>query len=251
MRAPTPSPLSAALVSVTDQANRQLSNRQLYELHHFAELGRLSASLLHEISNPLTAALLHLEQLPDQSSPNIRQARHNIQLLRRYVESARQQVRRNSQPASFRIQPQVSQLKRLLLPLARRTGVQLVISPVPDCRLFGDPVKFQQILANLIINAVDAYGEPGDGLARPVHVQLRASGHVLTVKVVDWGQGIAANNLPHIFEPFYSTKSLTGHGLGIGLSIVQQYAAQEFGATIRVTSSRRHGTQFSLKFPLG
>ena len=67
----------------------------MLDLQRLAELGRLSATLLHEISNPLTAALLHLDQ-SSQHKPNIREARRSMQLLKMYVEAARQQVRREN-----------------------------------------------------------------------------------------------------------------------------------------------------------
>src|SRR5687768_10840761 len=133
---------------------------QLQELQRYAELGRLSASMLHEISNPLTAALLYLEEISDDhNSPAYQQIRHNILLLRRYVEAARQQVRLESAPASFAVGPQVEQLKRVVRPLARRAGVQLVIEQAPSCRLYGDPIKFQQVLTNLIVNACESYSD--------------------------------------------------------------------------------------------
>jgi len=241
---------SPAAPRVAGSVDEQLSNRQLYELHRFAELGRLSASLLHEISNPLTAALLHLDQFADKDSPAIRQARHNIELLRRYVESARQQVRRESSRQAFKIQPQLNQLKRLMLPLARRNGVRLFIEPAGNLQLYGDPVKFQQILANLMVNAIDAYSDDRYGmLDKAVQVRVTTSSRQVTIRVIDWGHGIASDQLAHIFEPFYSTKSQTGHGLGIGLALVKQYATEDFNAAIRVTSSRRLGTQFTIKFP--
>ena len=70
-----------------------ISLDQLRELEHFAELGRLSACLLHEISNPLTAAMLYLEQSENRESLHIRRALRNMLLLQKYVEAARQQAR--------------------------------------------------------------------------------------------------------------------------------------------------------------
>ncbi|HVX24456.1 MAG TPA: hypothetical protein VG992_03905 [Candidatus Saccharimonadales bacterium] len=113
------------------------------ELQRLATFGRLSASLLHEISHPLTAASLHLEQ--DGQPRAIRNARRNLQLLQRYIEAARQQLRQASQATNFSLQPQLNQVKRVVLPLAKRRGVKLEIIVDPAYRLWGDPVKFQQL----------------------------------------------------------------------------------------------------------
>lgn len=219
----------------------------LQELQHFAELGRLSASLLHEISNPLTAALLHLE-LSDQQTPAIREARRDMQLLKRYVEAARQQARLASKSTNFSVPPQLNQLKRVLLPLAKQARVRLDIEMAPPIKLYGDPVKFQHLVANLIVNAIQAYasGEPYDPAAL-VRLTVQCSEDWLTIQVTDWGKGIAASELAHIFEPFYTTKDKTSHGLGIGLAIVNQYVTEDFYGSIKVSSSRRLGTQFTVK----
>jgi signal transduction histidine kinase len=224
-----------------------ISGPELRELQRFAELGRLSASLLHEISNPLSAAMLNLE-LGDQQSRSVQRARRDMQTLKRYIEAARQQVRHQSQPTSFRVRPQLDQLKRIVIPLARKTGVRLDISPAPPCRLYGDPVKFQQIISNLIVNAIEAYDYSGayDEL-RLVKVELAHKQGFLTVRVTDWGKGIDGAALPRLFDTFYTTKNQSGRGLGIGLAIVKQYVTTDFQGSIEVTSSKQRGTRFTAR----
>jgi signal transduction histidine kinase len=72
----------------------------------------------------------------------------------------------------------------------------------------------------------------------------------LVIKVTDWGKGITPDELPKLFEPFYSTKSKGFSGLGIGLAIVRQYVTDDFGGSIRVSSTRRLGTRFTVKLPI-
>ena len=228
-------------------SDKLASNDGLQELQRFAELGRLSASLLHEISNPLTAALLHLE-LSGQDSHSIRQAQRDMRLMQRYVEAARQQVRQNGRATSFCVQPQLGQVKRIVVPIARGAGVRLEIKPAPNCTVYGDPIKFQHTITNLLVNAIEAYGEDcSRHQGALVKAMISASPGWLTIQVTDWGQGIAADMLPHIFDTFYTTKDRPGHGLGIGLAIVKEYATVDFGGSIKVSSSRRKGTQFTLK----
>lgn len=223
---------------------------KLRELQRFAELGRLSASLIHEISNPLTAALLNLE-LVDQQSRGIRRARRDMKLLRRYVEAARQQVRQQSKPTSFCVQPQLGQLKHVVVPLARKAGVRLDIGVIPGCRLHGDPVKFQQLVTNLVVNAIEAYDEVRSRKqVSAVKVTLSSCDSWLTIQVTDWGRGIDAEALEHIFDAFYTTKNQAGHGLGVGLATVKRYVTDDFDGSITVDSSSRRGTRFTVKLPV-
>ena len=227
-----------------------INYEHLRELQRFAELGRMSASLLHEIRTPLTAAMLNLE-LSDQQSAGVRRAQHNMRLLRRYVEAARQQVRPGSQPACFEIQPQIDQLKQIVIPLARKAGVRLDLRPVPNCRLRGDPVKFQHIITNLVVNAIEAYADVELAAQPPlVKLTLEHRRGWLTIRVIDRGKGIPNEALPRVFEAFYTSKGQSGHGLGIGLSIVRQYVTADFEGSVKVTSSNRQGTCFSLKLPV-
>jgi two-component system, NtrC family, C4-dicarboxylate transport sensor histidine kinase DctB len=226
-----------------------LNDLQLNELRRFAELGRLSATLIHEISNPLSAALLNLE-MSDQTSPTVRKARRNMQVLRRYVDSVRQQISSSSQATKFSLSAQLGQLKRVLTPIARQAGVKLMIeAPLTSCKLYGDAVKFQQVVANLVINAIQAYEPPVHPQAL-VKVRFSVVNNHLLIEVSDWGKGIAPSELPKIFDPFYTTKGHQSQGLGIGLAIVKQNVIGGFSGSIKVASSRRLGTRFRVKIPL-
>lgn len=224
--------------------------QELSKLQHFAEIGRVSASLLHEISNPLAAAILELDQHPDTQAQGVQQARQNLRRLRNYVESARQQVRHDGPRMHFSLRPQVQQIRQLVAPVARAARVNLQVSGVPVCRLFGDPVKFQQILVNLIINAIEAYRNDSDhGLARPIELSFTATSSELVVTITDWGEGISPQQLAHIFEPFYSTKTAENkYGMGIGLALVRHYV-DDLGGAITVSSSARLGTRFTITLP--
>lgn len=225
-----------------------ISYEHLYELQRFAELGRMSASLLHEIKTPLTAALINLE-LSGPQSAGVRRAHNNMRLLRRYVEAARQQVRLESDMTNFAVRPHLQELKHVLRPLAVKAGVKLCFGPAPDCRLYGDPVKFQHIVTNLAVNAIEACSL-GSNRQPMVKLLFAHSGDWLVVEVMDRGPGIPDDALPHVFEAFYTSKGRHGRGLGIGLSIVHQYVTAEFRGHIRVRSSAETGTCFKISLPV-
>jgi two-component system NtrC family sensor kinase len=243
--------LAAALTLKKAVVLKSRPGRASQELQRLAELGRLSASLLHEISNPLTSALLHIEQYADKNSPAIKEARRSIRRIHRYVEAARQQARLESCQSRFAIAVQVSQVKRLALPIAKKANVRLTISTVPACSLYGDPVKFQQILANILINAIEAYERDlAPELDKFVKLDVLIEQGQLVIRVQDWGSGIAIKDIVRIFEPFFTTKALSGHGLGIGLALVKQYVTEDFKGRLNVQSTRRRGTVFTIRLPI-
>jgi signal transduction histidine kinase len=218
------------------------------ELHRFAEIGRLSASLLHDISNPLAAALLHLEQAARQQTADLTQVRHNIRLLQRYVEAARRQVRNQSQVRIFSVTSQLHQVRRMMRSTAQHAGVRLCFSTDGAARLHGDPVKFQHILANVIANAIHAYESPSTTARPEVRVTLQVRTSVLVISVQDWGQGMPPEVLCQIFEPFYSTK--LNRGLGLGMHLVKRCVIDDFRGNITVQSTPNQGTTCTIRLPL-
>ena len=224
-----------------------LTLQELYTLQRFAELGRLGASLLHEISNPLTAALLELERVGEHNTPSTRLAYHNMKLLQSYVEAARQQLRLESETCRFSVRRQFGQVKRVLLPYAQRARVNLEIDLGGDYQLEGDPVKFQQIIANLISNAIDSYRPLSEQPHLPIRVRVLVEDSELLIEIRDHGIGMNTSELRQMFAPFYTTKVQKGYGLGIGLTIVKQYVEEDFGGSITAFSTPGRGSCFQVR----
>jgi len=219
------------------------------DIQRFVDLGRLSASLIHEISSPLTVALLHLEQY-DKQPISVTTLKRCLVDLSRYVDAARQQLRGESDSQYFYIDAQMRVVKRLVLPLARSLKVKLVFTVIPHLKLTGNPVKFQQIIVNLIVNALEAYKDSPVGIQKIVKVDIVHYPHSITLKVNDWGQGINPRHLTKVFQSFYTTKSRGGSGLGLGLAIVKRHIEEDFQGSIKVFSNPKNGTRFVVKFPL-
>ncbi len=225
----------------------EISVERLRELQRFAEVGRVSAGLIHDMSSPLTAAILHLEQ----DGPSVRHARRSIRVLERYVEAARKQLRQQDCTTTFCVKREIHQVKHILQPLARSHQLNLRFSVPGGHKLFGDPVKFQRIIANLVTNAMDAYEDAGSATQPFIWVAVSVRQPWLVVRVRDWGKGIAATDLPRVFEPFYTAKEPRAMGgTGIGLFTVKQYVEDCFEGRIGVTSSVGRGTEFLVELPL-
>jgi len=176
----------------------------------------------------------------------IRQARKNLQQLERYITAARQQLKMHGDPAVFSVRHELHQVTRFMKPLAQQAGVKLTITQACNYKLYGDPVKFNQLVANLTANAIDAYnGVQQQNVSKRIEVIVRQSSRWITVRVSDWGSGLSTEKLPQVFMPFYTTKA--DSGMGIGLAMVKRIAEEDFHGSISVTSSSAQGTCFTVK----
>lgn len=131
---------------------------------------------------------------------------------------------------------------------AQKSNVVVKFSDSGDVKFYGDAIKFNQIILNLVANAIDSYMLKTGG-RREVLVSLSNAGGRAEISVRDYGAGISKENLPKIFDPFFTTK---GHerGTGIGLSIVKRIVEKDFGGSIEVKSKENKGSEFVVKFPI-
>jgi signal transduction histidine kinase len=162
------------------------------------------------------------------------------------------------------VQPMLSRVVDLLEPVARNRQVRLIVEASPKTApLLADPDQLQQVLLNLVTNALDATPPAGqvrlvagdDALlprttgvdARPCIRRGEAATPCVTLQVEDTGCGIATDRLEKIFEPFFSTKERRG-GTGLGLPIVEDIVRAHRGA-IEIESAEGRGTTIRLRWP--
>lgn len=216
------------------------------ELMYLAELGRMSANLLHDLSAPLSAAVITLEELSlSENSPLALRAKKDLLRLERYISTARQQLLAKPARRNFNIKPVLDNAAKLMRPKAITKNVKLEVIASPDLKLFGQPLLLERVIANLISNGVDAYSNIVETASSVVKVRARASGNYILITVEDKGQGILFEERQLIFRPFYTTKKREG-GLGIGLVSAKLIVEQEFKGTISVGVNHGQGTIFSL-----
>ena len=237
-------------VLVADRTRELLESQLLrnVELERFAEFGRVSATLLHEVANPLTAASLNLELFDGTESRTIARARKNLQQLERYVYAARQQLKSQGKLETFSVRNEFKRLSLVMEPIAIKNGVRISFESANNYKLFGDPVKFNQLLANLISNAIDAYENILTNEAqKTVQIKVKNSTKFLKLSIVDWGNGISQEAIPCLFNAFYTTKYSTDRGTGIGLTMVKRVVEEDFAGSIKVSSCSKNGTRFEIK----
>lgn len=249
----------AALEAERDQLEEEVIERtqeleraqleHVIELQRLAEFGRLSAGLLHDVASPLTVASLNLKELDAQSPQSllVRQALQSLHYIERFLESARKQLKSQGSIDNFLVSTEIKQVMSILKHQAREAAVKLELAPMPKYRLQADPVKFSQIIANLVLNAIESYSV-NDGLAkRVIKIETKQLKNWLVITVSDNSRGLSADQIPRVFDTFYSTQASGSTNMGIGLATVKRLVENDFGGSIKVSSSLRAGTKFTVR----
>jgi len=246
---PLPASDNQHILSIEDVTERVRMRQQVARMDRLVSLGRMAAGIAHEVRNPLTGVNLLLDELHDRLLGNdvdqklIRQALEEIERLERLVSG----LLDFSLPSHGEQRPvRVDVLLRELLTLFRRQcereGVQLVVD-IPDAlpSVTGDSGKLKQAFLNLLTNALEAM--PGGGELR---VSTAALADELHIRFQDSGEGIAAQRLPLIFEPFFTSKDA---GSGLGLAITHNIISELHGR-IEVDSRPSKGSVFEVILPI-
>ncbi len=232
------------------ERTRELKAAQMIrvmELQRLSEYGRMGMSLLHDVANPLTSASLNIEQLQLQHKPElVEQISNSVHHIERYVQAARKQLKTEGEVISFSVYDELAQVVSIIRHRAKESKVTIKIDKKPHVILYGDAVKFNQLIANLLINAIEAYDDIHH-TKRLVHISYGKRKGTVELTVQDWGKGIPSDKTTEVFDPFFTTKGHTKHNMGIGLSMVKRYVEQEFAGTISVSSNSRRGTRFVVK----
>jgi PAS domain S-box-containing protein len=222
-------------------------------------LGRLAASVIHEINNPLAGILNYISlmrRILDRGSLRAEQQdkfKQHLKLVESETRRCSQIVSglltfsRKSPPAFAPVQI-VDLIERCLLLSQHKiqlAHISLTVAVRPDLPMaIGDFNQLQQCLINLIFNAIDAMP---DGGTLDIAAEVDGADNDIVIRVKDSGPGIDSADLPHIFEPFYSTKN-EGYGVGLGLSTVYGIMLHHHGR-VEVDSRVGNGTTFTLCLP--
>lgn len=222
------------------------------ELYRFAEFGRMSASLLHDLANPLTAVSLNFGQLENgQNTDTMNYVRDGITHMEQYVQSARRQLRNQGDVREFDSKEEIEKVVSFLSSKAKHHKVKLVCKLADNAVIKGDITKFSQVSSNLIANAIDAYSGTSlkGGRVVTIATRINPSSHTVTLSISDKGIGIAKRDLERIFDPFFSTKS-SDRGTGIGLTITKRIVEDDFQGKMYVDSTKNEGTHFTVVLTL-
>ncbi len=228
---------------------QRLHQTQMSRAEHFATLGELATGLAHEIRNPLAGIAGVIEIVGRDLPPNsparavIQDAKEEALQINRILTELLDTAR--PKPPQFRVSDVFSTVEHAAMfarqqAITKRIMIELDVSgTIPP--VDHDPNQINQVLLNLLLNAIQSMDKPGT-----IHVLLENDDDAVLIAVADEGKGIAPENLPNIFRPFFTTK---GSGTGLGLSLARRIV-EAHGGRVEVSSEVGKGSRFTIRLPI-
>ena len=228
---------------------QKILEEKLRRAEKLAAIGQLAAGVAHELGTPLSVIegkaqrALRNEQIPESTAGYLKDIRFELrrmeQIIRQLLDFSRSsEIRRKWIKAAQVTGSSVASLDHE----TDRFGTQIILSGATDDYFYADPIQMEQVLGNLIRNAIQAAKE--NGIVR-VSWQTDANGAIFRIE--DSGPGISEEIKSRLFEPFFTTKPV-GSGTGLGLSVVHGIVA-EHGGQVETGESDLGGLCFTLHLP--
>jgi two-component system NtrC family sensor kinase len=239
---------------VKDIERQHYLKEQMAQAEKLVSIGELSSGIAHEINNPLnvilgyTQLLLRNEDRATNRYADLKTIEKHVRSCKNIVEDLLSFARKSqTRKEMMDIHPVVdevigfvkhhSNLERIKIITAYDRGIPLLLL---------DGKKIKQVLINLLMNALHAFGGEGTGTIKIV-TGIRQERERVYVQIIDDGCGIEKNNISKIFDPFFTTKP-TGQGTGLGLS-VSYGIVKDHGGDIQVKSEAGKGSTFTILLP--
>ena len=259
---PSPEPIEikgpAEVVHLADEYNSMIQTRANYErrlvqAQKMDAVGQVAGGIAHDFNNLLAAIISYahllgaqLENDPkkDDADQIMRAAERGTALIRRLLTFSKREVEK---PRVVSVAALIGASAKLLRQVVRE-DITLQLDMDPDCwNVLIDPVQFEQVLVNLVVNARDAMSSGGTITISTENRSDAEGRDMVALSVADSGEGIDPEIRDRIFEPFLTTKP-EERGTGLGLAVVNQIVIRA-GGLIEVTSERNVGTVITILLP--
>ena len=236
------------------EARLRATQNELVQAGKLAALGQMSAAIAHEINQPLAAIRTFMASTKIFAQRGeVAQVARNLDLITDLAERMAsitghlKTFARKSEPGHpepVAVERAVERTLVLMAGQIRAAGVRIETDVAPGLLVTGQAVQLEQVILNLIGNALDAVA----GRDQPwIRIRARAAADTVSIAVADNGHGISAAEIDRIFDPFFTTKPL-GKGLGLGLSI-SYGIVQDFGGQIHANNHPEGGAELTVELP--
>ncbi|MCK9351607.1 MAG: HAMP domain-containing histidine kinase [Candidatus Pacebacteria bacterium] len=233
---------------------REAQLEKMTQLNRFAEFGRLSSGLFHDLMSPLSAVTLNMEMVKAEEKSALYETKIYLnkaiaasKRMEDFVIAVRKQIANEEHKTTFSVNEETKQIIEVLLHKAIKANVGIKLTAPENIKIFGSAPKWGQVALNLASNAIDAHASSQANEKKEVALSLVQKNGRVIFTVSDRGVGIAKENLEKIFDPFFTTKE--GKGTGLGLYTVKRIVENDFHGTIEVVSEPRKGTAFIINIP--
>ena len=246
------SPEPGQLILMTDLSETRKLQKRMAHMQRLSSLGKMVASLAHQVRTPLSAAMLYAANLGSNKVPEASRSRFHEKLMSRlkdlesqvndmllFAKSGEQQV-----IEKVSMQQLLNEVKAGSDAMTATNLSKLdVLLPDPDIEVLGNKVALASAIQNLIHNSIQVIGQHAH---IKVSAQRATQSDKVRISVSDNGPGIDETQAEKIFEPFFTTKS---HGTGLGLAVVSSVAHSHKG-TVEVKNNEQGGACFSILLPI-
>lgn len=238
-----------AVVTLEDVSDIRALTDQLIRADRLAAMGELTAGVAHEVRNPLGVIRATVQLLEDAQSDRER-VHEAAEVIKQEIDRLDKVIKalldfgRPSRPTMVTtdLGKVLEDVVLFTTRFVKQANARIELAPLPELRpVHGDPDQLKQVFLNLVTNAVQAMGESGGD----IRLLAGTDGDYITVTVTDTGPGIAPEDLPKIFDPFFTKRA---EGTGLGLTIVHRILDAHNGH-VEVESSE-NGTTFKVTIPV-
>lgn len=242
-----------------DITEKRRMRDQIHQKQRLEAIGQLAGGVAHDFNNILTAILGHADSFlsnccsDSNCTEDVIEIRHSAERAAHLTQqllifSRKEQINKEI----FDINELITNLKKMLIRLIPEDINFIVNTKEEPIFILADPGQVEQVIVNFIVNSVDAIHDHPNPTQKDITLSTRKTTknkeHICKIEIKDSGAGISSDVLPHIFEPFYTTKDKF-KGTGLGLSTIYGIVKQN-SADIDVKSTELTGTTFTVSWPL-
>lgn len=236
-------------------AIQKIEHERIIELRRFAEFGKISAGVFHDLLNPLTSVSLSVTELADEQTLEkavyaqkmIDMAIRSTKKMQLYIDNVRTNLHTRVFQEFFSAEEEISGVLDVVGFYAKRSSVLFFFEKEKTLSLlYGNRTQFHQVISNIVINAIEAFADTRTYNSRTITITTSHSAEELRITISDTAGGMSPEIASRIWDTFFTTKI---NGIGLGLSNTKAIIENDFQGTITCTTVLGEGTTFTITIP--